>query len=265
MSGLQVSLRHMQSQQLSRPMRLWTELLILFRIQFALIRDSWVIVVLLATSFPLTTILFMKFFVPSPTPEMMVQIIAGNMIFGVIIMGLNSMGQEISMQKHQGHFTFYASLPILKINFVAANLLRGLMSTLPSFVLMGVIGYWIYGVDIQLSWALPMVMLLSLTSIVGLGVCIGFWSPNQQLTNMLVQLLMMAVTFLSPVMVGMDQLPKALQVISYIFPTTYAADAMRIVLLQGWTNAVMLDCLMMLLYTCGTVFIVNKLVSWRVK
>ncbi|WP_141503450.1 ABC transporter permease [Paenibacillus luteus] len=244
--------------------RLWTELSILFRIQFALIRDSWVIVLLLATMFPLTTILFMRFFVADPTPEMMVQIIAGNMIFGVIIMGLNSIGQEISMQKHQGHFTFYASLPILKLNFVAANLLRGLMSTVPSFVLLGVIGYWIYGVNLQLSWALPFVMLLSLTSIVGLGVCIGFWSPNQQLTSMLAQLLMMVVTFLSPVMVEMNQLPKMLQWLSYLFPTTYAADALRTVLLHGWTNGVMLDCAMMLLYSCLTIFIVNRLVSWRV-
>jgi ABC-2 type transport system permease protein len=244
--------------------RLWTELSILFRIQFALIRDSWVIVLLLATMFPLTTILFMRFFVTDPTPEMMVQIIAGNMIFGVIIMGLNSIGQEISMQKHQGHFTFYASLPILKLNFVAANVLRGLMSTVPSFVLLGVIGYWIYGVNLQLSWALPFVMLLSLTSIVGLGVCIGFWSPNQQLTSMLAQLLMMVVTFLSPVMVEMNQLPKMLQWLSYLFPTTYAADALRTVLLHGWTNGVMLDCAMMLLYSCLTIFIVNRLVSWRV-
>lgn len=244
--------------------RLWTELSILFRIQFALIRDSWVIVLLLATMFPLTTILFMRFFVTDPTPEMMVQIIAGNMIFGVIIMGLNSIGQEISMQKHQGHFTFYASLPITKLNFVAANLLRGLMSTIPSFVLLGVIGYWIYGVNLQLSWALPFVMLLSLTSIVGLGVCIGFWSPNQQLTSMLAQLLMMVVTFLSPVMVEMNQLPKMLQWLSYLFPTTYAADALRTVLLHGWTNGVMLDCAMMLLYSCLTIFIVNRLVSWRV-
>lgn len=264
MNGAPLGLRHMQSIQLSGPKRLWTELEILFRIQFALIRDSWVIVVLLATMFPLTTILFMRFFIADPAPEMMVQIIAGNMIFSVIIMGLNSMGQEISMQKHQGHFTFYASLPIRKINFVAANLLRGLMSTIPSFVLLGVIGYFVYGVDLHLSWGLPVVMLLSLTSVVGLGVCIGFWSPNQQLTSMLAQLLMMVVTFLSPVMVELNQLPKALQVVSYIFPTTYAADAMRVVLLHGWTQGVMLDCLMMLLYTAMTMVIVNRLVSWRV-
>ncbi|WP_053372482.1 ABC transporter permease [Paenibacillus sp. FJAT-27812] len=264
MSSAPMQLRIKRPASLFGAKRLLTELDILFRIQFALIRDSWIIVVLVATIFPLTTILFMRFFIADPSPEMMVQIIAGNMIFGVIIMGLNSIGQEISMQKHQGHFTFYASLPILKINFVAANLLRGLMSTIPSFVLLGVIGYWIYGVDLHLSWGLPLVMLLSLTSVVGLGVCIGFWSPNQQLTNMLAQLLMMVVTFLSPVMVERDQLPEVLQWISYIFPTTYAADAMRIVLLHGWTQAVMLDCLVMLLYTFITLFIVNRLVSWRV-
>ncbi|WP_425453556.1 ABC transporter permease [Paenibacillus prosopidis] len=71
------------------------------------------------------------------------------------------------------------------------------------------------------------------------GCWISFWSPNHQLTNMLVQALMMVVAFLSPVMVEIDQLPSPLQWLSYIFPTTYAADAMRNVLLNGWSRTIM--------------------------
>jgi ABC-2 type transport system permease protein len=206
----------------------------------------------------------MKFFAENPSEDMMIRIIAGNLIFGVIVMGMNSMGQEISWQKHEGHFTYYASLPISKMNFVLANLFRGLLNTLPSFILLGMIGQLIYGIQFHYSWGLPLVIILSLASVVGIGVCIGFWSPSHQLTNMLVQALMMLVTFLSPVMVEIHQLPQPLQWLSYIFPTTYAADAMRNVLLAGWSSGVMLDCFVLLGYSLVTIILINKMVSWRI-
>ncbi|QHW34881.1 ABC transporter permease [Paenibacillus rhizovicinus] len=245
--------------------RIRTELNILFKIQFAMIRDSWVFVVLMATMFPLTNVLFMSIFVPDPSEKMMVQIIAGNMIFGVIFMGLNGLAQDISWQKHQEHFTFYASLPISKLNFVAANLMRGLMNTLPSLVILGVIGKYLFHIDLQLTWGLPIVILLSLASIVGIGTLLGFWSPNHNLTNILGQTAMMLVTFLTPVMVEADRFPPVMQWISYLLPTTYAADAMRIVLFKGWTGAVLLDCIVLLGFTLVTLVLVNRMVSWRVK
>lgn len=252
------------SAPLQGPGRALTELSILFRIQFAIIRDSWAWVLLMATMFPLTTMMFMTFFTDNPSEEMITRIIAGNLIFGVIVMGMNSMGQEISWQKHQGHFTYYASLPISKMSFVIANLLRGLMSTLPSTVILAVIGSVGYGIAFQVSWGLPVVIILSLASVVGIGVCLGFWSPNHQLTNMICQVLMMFITFLSPVMMDIQQLPLLLQWVSYLFPTTYAADAMRTVLLIGWTDGVMWNCIVLLAYSIVTLFVINKLVKWRV-
>lgn len=244
--------------------RLWSELAVLFRIQYAIVRDSWAWVIIMATIFPLSTTMFMYFFMDNPTEAMIIRIIAGNIIFGVIVMGMNSMAQDISWQKHQGHFTYYASLPISKLNFVIANLLRGFMSTLPSLLLLGFIGSVGYGVNFHYSWGLPIVIVLTVTSVVGIGVSIGFWSPNQQLTNILVQALMMFVTFLSPVMIDMSQLPSVLQWISYVFPTTYAADAMRTILVEGWTTGVLVDCIVMLGFSMISVIVVNKLVSWRV-
>ncbi|MCY9578154.1 ABC transporter permease [Paenibacillus alvei] len=241
-----------------------TEFMILTRIQYANIRDSWAWVLLMATVFPFTTMLFMISFTDNPSHEALVRIVAGNLIFGIIVTGMNAMGQEISWQKHQGHFTYYSSLPISKLNFVIANMLKGLMSTLPSFVLLAAVGKWGYGIDFQITWALPIVVLLSLTSVVGVGVGIGFWSPNHQLTNMLVQVLMMFVTFLSPVMVEMHQLPSMLQWASYIFPTTYAAEAMRGVLLTGWTTDVMQNSIVLLGYSIVSILAIHYLVKWRV-
>lgn len=237
------------------------EWLILARIQFTIIREAWVWIFIMACMFPLTTLLFLKFFTLDPTPAVMTRIITGNMLFGLIVMGLNSMAQEISWQKHQGHFTYYSSLPIAKVNFIFANLLRGLIMSVPSFIILALIGQLAYGIQFHYSWGLLPVLLLTVFSVVGAGVLIGFWSPSHQLTNMLVQALMM----FTPVMVDMDQLPSILQWLSYIFPTTYAAEAMREVLISGWSGAVAWNTLVLLLFSLISIALILKKVDWRVE
>jgi ABC-2 type transport system permease protein len=252
-------------QQQSIIQRRMTEWLILTRIQFTIIREAWVWIFIMACMFPLTTLLFLKFFTVDPTPAVMTRIITGNMLFGLIVMGLNSMAQEISWQKHQGHFTYYSSLPIAKVNFIFANLLRGLIMCVPSFIILAMIGQLAYGIQFHYSWGLVPVLLLTVFSVVGAGVLIGFWSPSHQLTNMLVQALMMFISFLTPVMVDMDQLPVILQSLSYIFPTTYAAEAMREVLISGWSGSVAWNTFILLLFSLISIILILKKVDWRVE
>jgi ABC-2 type transport system permease protein len=245
--------------------RWFIELGILFRIQLSIIRQQWVIVFVISALFPLTTLMFMKFFAVDPSSDAIIRIISGNMIFGLVVMGLNSMGQEISWQKHQGHFTFYASLPISKVNFILANLMKGFLTALPSFIVLAIIGQLVFGVQFHYSMGLLPVMILTIFSVVGLGVCIGFWSPNQQLTNLLVQVLMMVISFMTPVMVEKSQLPILLQIVSYIFPTTYATSALREMLTIGWTETVTVNMGILATYTIVTYVIINRFVSWRVE
>jgi ABC-2 type transport system permease protein len=214
--------------------------------------------------FPLTTLLFMNIFMQNPTDEIIIKLIAGNMVFAIIVSGMDAMSQEISWQKHQGHFVFYASLPISKINFVIANLLRGFMSTFPSVVILAAIGQWVYDVPFHYSWGLIPIIFLSIMSVVGIGVMLGFWSPNHQMLNMLSQFLMMIVSFLTPVFVDMHQLPKVMQWVSYVLPTTYAAESLKLLLLSGWDREVSVNMVIMLFFAIGSFLIINRLVHWRV-
>lgn len=249
----------------SKIKRFVNETWILFRIQFSIIRDQWAFIFILASIFPFSTLMFLNFFTVNPTEEMIIQIITGNMLFGLIIMGMNVMAQDISSQKHQGHFTFYASLPIAKVNFVLANLFRGILMSFPSFFILSFVGQWVYGIQFQLSIGIIPVTFLTIMSVVGIGVFLGFWSPNLQLTNLLVQALMMLVGFMTPVMVQMSQLPVLLQWVSYIFPTTYAAAALRELLLVGWTWDVTQNTLILLLFTILSYILIIKKINWRME
>lgn len=241
------------------------EIWILFRIQFAEIRESWMWVIGLASMFPFTTLLFLKFYTVDPTPETMMRIITGNMVFAIIVMAINALAQDISWQKHQGHFVFYASLPIAKLNFVFAVFIRGFMTSFPSVVILAVIGQLVYGIHFHYSLGMIPVLLLAVLSCAGIGTAIGFVSPNHQFTNMLAQTLLMVISFLSPVMVTMDMLPKVLQWIAYIFPTTYVATAFRELFLNGWSADVTKNVLILLGYMILSFAVILKTVQWRVE
>ncbi|MNX84411.1 ABC-2 type transporter [compost metagenome] len=193
------------------------------------------------------------------------RIVSGNIIFPIIIMSINGLGNHISWSKQQGHFTFYASLPISKINFLLAFIIRGLLMTLPSVIIMTVVGHFVFHVDIHLTVGLIPIVLLAITGSAGFGTLIGFLSPNQDMTTMITNLLMVFLNFLTPVMIDIHQLPSVLQVVSYFFPTTYAADGLK-QLLQGiWSTSVTIDMLALLAFTCLSVWIVVKKMDWRLE
>lgn len=243
--------------------RMWTELYILFRIQVAIVREQWMWIFVMATIFPLTTLLSMKFMYGVTSEQIMVNVIVGNIVFAIIMMGFNALGTEISWQKHAGYFTFYSSLPISKAVFVVTQLARGLMTTLPSVIIMAFIGQFAYGIHLHYEWGLIPVFLLAVLSMVGIGAGIGFWSPDHQMTNMLVQGLMMFVGFLSPVMMEASQLPPVLRYIGYIFPTTYSASALRELLTKGWTEAVTIDVIILIAFLIFSFAVISRMISWR--
>ncbi|WP_157721863.1 ABC transporter permease [Tumebacillus avium] len=251
------------------PIPLWkrkvSEVATLCWMQLLELRQNWIWVVLLASMFPLTTLMFMKFLNPNPTPAYIVQAIAGNMIFGVIVTGVNMMSQNISWQKEQGHFTYYLSLPVHKLSFITAVLFRGLLNTVPSLVVMALIGKLAFEVEFHYSWWLLLLFFLATYVCSAFGTVIGFWSKNQQLTNMLSQVLMMFLSFLSPVMVTMEQLPGALQGVAYVFPTTYIAEAARALLLTGYSSAVGWQLLILTGYALVFTVLIIKKADWRAK
>ena len=59
-------------------------------------------------------------------------------------------------------------------------------------------------------------------------------------------------------MVDMDQLPAILQWLSYLFPTTYAAEAMREVLISGWSGSVAWNTLVLLLFSLISIVLILK-------
>jgi ABC-2 type transport system permease protein len=76
-------------------------------------------------------------------------------------------------------------------------------------------------------------LLLGIFSFVGLGIVITSFTKDQETAQMLMMTLMFPMMFLSGVFFPIQQMPWYMQSISHFLPLTYAADALRKVMVLG--------------------------------
>jgi ABC-2 type transport system permease protein len=90
-----------------------------------------------------------------------------------------------------------------------------------------VLGAWHYDLSFTFDPAFLAVAFLAVFSLAGVGVAMAVYSPHQQVTNALTQLIIFYVLFFAPVLLPKEQLPELLQFTSNFAPPTYAADGVR--------------------------------------
>jgi ABC-2 type transport system permease protein len=90
----------------------------------------------------------------------------------------------------------------------------------------------LFGVHVQGSVLLAFgLMFLGVFSFIGLGILFTSLTEDQKTGTMIVNLLMFPMMFVSGIMFPVQQMPWFLQWLSAIMPVTYAADAMRKVMI----------------------------------
>lgn len=196
----------------------------------------------------------------------LIYIITGSATFAVATEGIYTMSQRISSMKSQGQLLYYASLPLSKPAFILAQLgSRLLVVGLPGLILPTLIGPLFYHLELRES-LLWLVLLLPLTalSLSAVGMALGLWLEAE-----LVPLVANAFIFLllaaSPVFIPYSSLLLPFQLLSYLLPPTYAADALRCCWSGELGISFYLDVLALLIFSLAGLVGVNKFLKWRVE
>ncbi|MBA1435326.1 ABC transporter permease, partial [Bombilactobacillus bombi] len=124
-------------------------------------------------------------------------------------------------------------------------------------------GQWLFHIKLDFNFVSLMILFLSIGSCVSFGVLIGFTSKNHSVTNITSQAFMMFISFLSPVMVDVNQLPKFLQYIAVVLPTTYVANAFQAAFTSNITKNFYLDILVLFIYFLLFIGLTGLLMDWR--
>lgn len=258
----------MQTESGGQPRRgKWlADFLILTWIQVLSIRSSWFWVLILGTAFPLTLLLFLLFFTAGMSEQIRLYVLTGNLVYTLAINGMLAVGQELSWQKQNRGFEFYATLPISKHALLMALLTRSALFSLPSVVITLIAARLLFGLAIPFRPLLLVLLVLASYSMIGFGALIGLYSPSHRVANNATQFLALIVAYLSPLMVPVENLPQLLRWTSAVLPTTYVAEALRLIVSQEqWSAQLQTDFAILGGFVLLSFLLIQLKFDWRVE
>jgi ABC-2 type transport system permease protein len=172
--------------------------------------------------------------VVSGTPSYFDFIAPGIIAMTVMMSVMTGLPVAISQENEIGTMDGMMVAPINRLSIILGKTMgqvaRGLIQGVIILVLaVGLFGVTIHG-NILLVFGL---LLLGIFSFVGLGIVITSFTKDQETAQMLMMTLMFPMMFLSGVFFPIQQMPWYMQSISHFLPLTYAADALRKVMVLG--------------------------------
>jgi ABC-2 type transport system permease protein len=158
----------------------------------------------------------------------------GIMAMTVMMSVITGLPVAISLEKEIGTMDGMMVAPINRLSILLGKTLAQTARGLIQGVIILLLAVGIFGVAIQGSILLVFaLLLLGVFSFVGLGIVITSFTKDQETAQMLMMTLMFPMMFLSGVFFPIQQMPWYMQDISKALPLTYAADALRKVMVLG--------------------------------
>ena len=158
----------------------------------------------------------------------------GIMAMTVMMSVMTGLPAAISQEKEVGTLDGMMVAPINRLSIIIGKTLAQTARGLLQGVLILVLASILFGVSIQGNILLVFgLLLLGVFSFVGLGVVLTSFAKDQETAMMVMMTLMFPMMFLSGVFFPIQQMPWYMQSISKVLPLTYAADALRKVMVLG--------------------------------
>jgi ABC-2 type transport system permease protein len=235
----------------------------LFFIQFASVRTSWQWFFLVSSVIPLGLLFFLRSVAMTSNPTIILYYITGNVIIALMLNSMAMLAGQLSWAKQTNTFDFYAGLPVSRAALILAIVAIALLFAIPGMILLLILGGILFTMPLSPNPLVVVVLLLTPLALSGLGALIGVLAPNQQVANVVTNLSLVVVMFLSPVLAPASALPGVLQVTSWFLPPTYAAQALRVTLAGSVTGVVWRDIAVLVLFTVASLYLVTQRLDWR--
>ncbi len=183
---------------------------------------------LLFSVFPLGLLMFLFFLGRDMSERTRQYILIGNLVYAFAMNGMLAVGQEVGWQKENAGFDFFATLPISKHALLLSFMTRAVLATFIPGILIMVLARLFFHISLPFSPLLLPLLLLTAYSMVGAGALIGLYAPDTRAAVYATEFMALLIAYFSPLMVPKEHLPAPLQWTSMVLPTTYAAEAWRL-------------------------------------
>lgn len=246
-----------------KPPSIFTQIIDVLLIELTNWRWSWRGMVLIATLAPLFSILALGFFAQDANSATLAHILTGNVVLSLMFGILDNVQNHFLYMRQFGTLDYFATLPIQKPWIILAVVLGFFLLTLPSLLVIIGVGAWLLGIPLHVSpFALLVVPLCSLP-LASLGALIGVTARTPQEGGAITLLLTLVLAAIGPVIAAPERLPPYMLVLGRFSPATYAAAAMRQVLLGPITTELWLDLGVLGTFTVVLFWLALRKMDWR--
>jgi ABC-2 type transport system permease protein len=240
-----------------------TDIVCVFRIQFAGTRREVGPFLLAALIFPAAMYLFANAVAGGEiTPQQSrLRFLAGSIVFSLSLTSISWLGYLLLENRFTGRLKLFATLPLAPSSYVFGVLLFAMAQAAVSTATLLVLGRML---GVQISPNFPMLLLVILLTILclcGVGVIVAARARSFSQGSLVTDTLGAGLIFLAPVYYAPEMMPRVLGVFAQLLPTTFAARAVQTTLAGG--HAIGIDLLVLSVMAVITLGLGFRLMKWR--
>jgi ABC-2 type transport system permease protein len=241
----------------------FSQLVDLFLIELSNWRWSWRSMIITGTLAPVFSILALGVFAQDSGRETLAYVLTGNMVISLMFGNMDNVQSHFTFLRFYGALDYFATLPIRKHNLILAVVLSFLLLSLPSLVTTMLIGALVLRLPIVFHPLILVTIPACAISLSGVGALIGVSVRNRYQSGAYSLIITMVMAGLGPVVVPPDRLPGLLLLLGRLNPATYAASALRQVVIGPVTGRLALDGAVLLGWTILVLGVVSRTLDWR--
>lgn len=246
-----------------RALPVWSQFTTLFLVELSNWRWSWATMLLRGTITPMLSLLALGIFARDSGREAVLYVVTGNVVVGLLFGAMNAVHSHVTFLRFDGAMDYFATLPISKHLWILAMTAAFLLLSLPSLCITLLVGPPLLDLTVQPSPLLLPVIPLCALSLSGVGALLGLVGRTRNESLNIGFLLTFMMTGLGPVLIPPNRLPKAMRLLGYLVPSTYAASAVRQTLVGPVTPRLALDLSVLLGITFMSLWWVGQKMTWR--
>ncbi len=202
--------------------KFFSDAMSVFEIQLLPTIRQWYLMVLASAALPLPMFYAFRAIAPDDA-ETVRRLLAGTIVFGVAFATAMLVGQNVLAQRFLGTLKLLITMPVSKIAYLTGTLLYTSITGCFSVAFLLAFGL-VAGIDMNPTWGLIPILLLTVLSLSGLTIFVLSFAPSLQIGNILATLLAIGLVIISPVYYTAESAPLLQRWLGVISPMRYAAD-----------------------------------------
>lgn len=198
------------------------------------------------------------------SPNALGYVVTGNMVLSLLFGTLGQVSGNFAYMRANGMLDYFATLPIYRAALIIATVMAFFVLSIPATLMTLLIGTVILHLPVAISPLIVLVIPLITMTLAGLGALIGLTGKTPETVSAVSNLTTFALVSLGPIIIPAERLPELIRVVSYLSPATYAASALRqVVLASVEPIPLLVDVLILTAIMLLLLWLVGQRIDWR--